>query len=550
MVACTFISAPLMFISAKMISLTTLNPNDYLAELIEFGFDISVVAIVACFWILLLFGLTKKFKRMPHRITCCLVVSQLIASTGVILWSTLGSTTGWPMYIQFCFYSIGTYSSRLWAAFLAIALLFLQCRSLCFVLKLWPLLVAVAWGLPSLLTALLLIFDSSNITPPDKRNPNFQYGNAQAAISIFLLVMCFIVTVGCLILHQRYKKRYEKYLTLSKEISSPDTDTETISPIQNGSSNGFGQNDGGAGADLNFSINQRGVRGMVEIERDSESDCRDSGINTCGSNAGGCCSSKTIVNDRNVIDIEDLIGAANSRGIDGPDDDGLCSSQFNCGGTSRQSCQTLIQKYQEQSNNGLEPLEFDETVDEHQTLKHTVLLILLLCSMFVSLALSVWTLVMEGMSGIYVELSFLDAFLNFGQSLIVLAVFITDTGELFIPVLKYWRKLWYGANILQLPTYNELTPETLHICEQFTTHHLDSCRKTIAKDRRWRIRVYKKVFYGNEFVDWLIKVGLARDRMEANNYARRLIDGRVLRHINNVYHFYDKNLMYTFCGRL
>jgi hypothetical protein len=67
---------------------------------------------------------------------------------------------------------------------------------------------------------------------------------------------------------------------------------------------------------------------------------------------------------------------------------------------------------------------------------------------------------------------------------------------------------------------------------------------------RWRIKVYKKVFYGDDFINWLIEVGLARDRTEATQYARHLIDGRVLRHINNVYHFYDKNLLYTFCGRL
>lgn len=157
---------------------------------------------------------------------------------------------------------------------------------------------------------------------------------------------------------------------------------------------------------------------------------------------------------------------------------------------------------------------------------------------------------MEGMSGIYVELTFLDAFLNFGQSLIVLAVFITDTSELLMPFMKHWRQIWYGANMLKLPTFSELSNETKHVCDQFTKHHLDNCRKKIAKDKRWRIRVYKKVFYGNIFVDWLIEVGLAKDRPEAIQYARRLVDGRILRHINNAYHFHDKNLLYTFCDRL
>lgn len=50
----------------------------------------------------------------------------------------------------------------------------------------------LAWGIPTLLVAILFMFDSQNITPSDKRNPSFQYGNCQAAISVFLHVMCFI----------------------------------------------------------------------------------------------------------------------------------------------------------------------------------------------------------------------------------------------------------------------------------------------------------------------------------------------------------------------
>lgn len=138
MVACTFISGPLMFISAKMISLTNLNPADYLHELDNFALDISCVGMVACVWVLLLFGLTKRFKRMPQRVTCCLVVSQFVFCIGIVMWATLGSQKGWFMYLQFALFTIGSYSSRLWTAILAISMLFLQCRSLCFVLKLWP----------------------------------------------------------------------------------------------------------------------------------------------------------------------------------------------------------------------------------------------------------------------------------------------------------------------------------------------------------------------------------------------------------------------------
>ncbi|XP_055603082.1 integral membrane protein GPR155 [Uranotaenia lowii] len=545
MVASTFISAPLMFISAKMITITNLNPSDYLNELDKFAFDISIVAIICSVWMLVLFMLTRRVKKMPHRITSCLIISQLICNIGVIMWSSFDQNSGWKMYLQFYFFTIGCYSSRLWTAFLAITILFLQCRSLCFVLKLWPLFIAAAWGLPTLIVSLLFLLDTKNITPTEKRNPSFQYGNAQAAIAVFLLVMCFIVTVGCLILHQRFKKRHERYLSLSREVSSPDTESSTV----------------GSSSVTNLIQQESSINGGVhrrrhsltssddEILRGRESGCEGNG------DGNGCCSARSgTTSPRTVVDIEDLI-IQRSLNNDIENDEsespnGMCSAQFNCPSAGKQQCQSLIDRYREQSRDGLEPLEIDKTGDEHQTLKHMVLLILLLCSMFVGLALSVWTLVMEGMSGIYVELTFLDAFLNFGQSIIVLAVFITDTGELLLPLMKFWRKIWYGANLLQLPIWKEISAETRHVCDQFITHHLDNCRKAIAKDKRWRIKIYRKVFYGNAFVDWLLEVGLAKDRSDATLYARRLVDGRVLRHINNVYHFHDRTLLYTFCDRL
>jgi hypothetical protein len=100
------------------------------------------------------------------------------------------------------------------------------------------------------------------------------------------------------------------------------------------------------------------------------------------------------------------------------------------------------------------------------------------------MALSVWTLVMEDMSGIYVELAFLDASLNFGQSLIVFAVFGLDPKCLMQPLVKRWRCLLYGAAELKLPAWEELGFETKHVCDQFATHHLEKCRHDIASDRR------------------------------------------------------------------
>lgn len=153
-------------------------------------------------------------------------------------------------------------------------------------------------------------------------------------------------------------------------------------------------NDDLAISSVNFNINNRVRRASSSsedgIDIDYENDpntakvsARSSG--TCAKNEE-CCSRQPA--QPIVLDIEDLIvrnnrsptKANNNRTIE---TNGMCSSDFNCGGPS-QDCQSLIQNYQDNSQNGgLEPLEVDEDIDEYQTMQHTVLLILLLCAMFV-----------------------------------------------------------------------------------------------------------------------------------------------------------------------
>lgn len=78
MVVCTFVSAPLMFVSAKMITITNCNPSDYIKQLDLFTLDISIIGFIASTWVIVVFILTKKVFRIPHKITTCLVISQVI----------------------------------------------------------------------------------------------------------------------------------------------------------------------------------------------------------------------------------------------------------------------------------------------------------------------------------------------------------------------------------------------------------------------------------------------------------------------------------------
>lgn len=165
------------------------------------------------------------------------------------------------------------------------------------------------------------------------------------------------------------------------------------------------------------------------------------------------------------------------------------------------------------------------------------------------------------MSGIYVELSFLEAFLNFGQSVLVSACFITDTDEFWKIVARYWRKVsrfnrddgagnFSTAATTTTPTSNASPTtndtKTKIICDQFIRHHLDNCKLAIGSNRFAHCRLYKEAFYGTTFVNWLITVGLANDRRGAVNFANYLIDGGILHHINDVKNFYDRDIIYCF----
>lgn len=225
MVACTFISGPIIFISAKMISLTKLQPSDFFPELEGFSFDICVIGILMSVATLIIFTVTKKHQKQPHKVTCCLLISQVILCVGVIMWSYFEVSSIPLFYTQFTLYTFGCISSRIWCAISAITLLFIQYRSLQFVQKMTPIFVSIllifqlhfiitlfvlllifhyvlmhfdlsqmciGWGIPGIVVGCLLIFDGHNIKPITKRNPNFQYGNAQASISLFVLVISFI----------------------------------------------------------------------------------------------------------------------------------------------------------------------------------------------------------------------------------------------------------------------------------------------------------------------------------------------------------------------
>ncbi|XP_026292072.2 integral membrane protein GPR155 isoform X1 [Frankliniella occidentalis] len=496
MVVCTFVSAPLMFVSAKMISLSSLLPPDYVKQLNNFAFDIAIASGIASVWLLATFIFCSKIKRIPHRMTVCLITSQLIASIGVILSQSMSSDKIWHLRFYFAVYTIGDLSSRLWSAFIAIGLLLLQSRSLCLVMRLQLIFILLAWGIPTLIVLVLLLVadpvDPSSVGPPDFSS---LYGDLQTSVTLAVLFISFMSIVFCLAYHQRYQRRFARYLLLVQDVND----------------------------------NQDSTSSAVNTERFSPAG-PDNSINS----------------SNQVVDIEDIstehgrilqnVGGSTSRLPPCPGD--LCPSRFECSAVRRADCNRLIQDYHKQ---------LAEEEEDRQVQRHQVALMMMCCSMFLGMAVCTWRLVMDNLTGIYVELAFLDVALNQGQGLLLLAVFGLHSKAMILPLVNLCREMWVNEDQeIPLPAWDQLDFETRHVCDQFITHHIETCRATIAKDKRWFFRTYASCFKASELIDWLVNMEVVRTREEGIAYCCHLVQGRVIRNFGNVNNFQDTPVLYTF----
>lgn len=181
--------------------------------------------------------------------------------------------------------------------------------------------------------------------------------------------------------------------------------------------------------------------------------------------------------------------------------------------------------------------------DEFQIMRHVILLLALSSSMFVGIALCVWTLVVEELTGIYVMLLFLDETLNFGQGIFVLVLFGLEPRRLLTPVwtgLKKQIRLPMGSKI------QTTKDQEMHTCEQFLMFYMDKCISDLVCDRKWQLKQYSNVFCGEELVDWLLLMGLSRDRGQAEKYGQTLLSGGIICHVDGRKAFHDRPYFYVF----
>ncbi|KAL2081601.1 hypothetical protein ACEWY4_023454 [Coilia grayii] len=482
MVISTFLSAPIMYVSAWLLTIPSMEPSLSVAALQTVSFDISIISLVALVWTIAVMFLSKKFKRLPHLFTVNMLVAQLLACIGMITWNFTveqGNFLGQTLTFTLLYGSL--YSTYVWPGLIALSLVFMRKKG---ELKISPGFVVIAgWGVPCFVVGILLIAGQWS---PESIDSAFFYGTSQIITTAVVLFCSIVLAGGSLISLSR------EYRTLRRgSASDTPEDTRPLSEPED-------------------QIPPPTVEPPLSAE----------GIN-------GVCQMCDCVPPQPM---PDMIVSTNM--IDAPHNQpGVC-------GTRCESSGCLLVQEEESRRDS-----------DTQVARHALLCLLLLVSLLANLSSCLWWLFHQEPGRLYLELQFFCVILNYGQGFISFGLFGLDKHLIILPFKKRVTRLWRGRGGADDPSPSRLPEEVRLTCTQFTRYHQEQCIRDIVQRKRCGERSVASTFLGSDLVEWLMRVGLARDRGEAVVYGSRLHEGGVLQHITHNYCFQDDNLHYRFTDR-
>ncbi|KAL3969963.1 wingless-type MMTV integration site family, member 2 [Sarotherodon galilaeus] len=194
MVISTFLSAPIMYVSAWLLTIRWTDPQRLMNSLQNVSFNISIVSLVVLVWTIAVMFLSKKFKRLPHLFTVNLFFAQILTCIGMILWNFVVKESNFiGQVLTFTLLCTSLYSTFIWPGLIALSLVLLKSEDL----KLSPgMLVIAGWGIPALVTAVLLICGEKMFGVIDAA---FFYGRAQIICTTFVVAFSIFLGGGSLV---------------------------------------------------------------------------------------------------------------------------------------------------------------------------------------------------------------------------------------------------------------------------------------------------------------------------------------------------------------
>uniref|UniRef100_A0A8C3ATM5 G protein-coupled receptor 155 n=1 Tax=Cyclopterus lumpus TaxID=8103 RepID=A0A8C3ATM5_CYCLU len=184
MVISTFLSAPIMYVSAWLLTMRWMDPQLLMNSLQNVSFNISIVTLVALVWSITVMFLSKKFKRLPHMFTANLFLAQLLTCIGMILWNFVVKEDNFVgQVLTFALLCTSLYSTFVWPGLIALSLALIKRFE---DVKVSPAVFVIAgWGIPAIVTAVLLI---CGVKSSDTIDSAFFYGKPQVKTAFSILL--------------------------------------------------------------------------------------------------------------------------------------------------------------------------------------------------------------------------------------------------------------------------------------------------------------------------------------------------------------------------
>uniref|UniRef100_A0A8C7J878 G protein-coupled receptor 155 n=1 Tax=Oncorhynchus kisutch TaxID=8019 RepID=A0A8C7J878_ONCKI len=478
MVISTFLSAPIMYVSAWLLTIPLMNPKPLVTELQNVSFNISIVSLVALVWTIAVILLSKKFKRLPHMFSMNLFLAQFLVCVGMILWNFVvkqEDILGQVLTFTLLYGSL--YSTYVWTGMYHVSGLVCTMCLDWYVPCVWTGMyhACLDWYVQYVSGLVCLLLAGERM--PDTVDSAFFYGRAQI-ISTAVVVSCSILVGGFSLMGlSQGTKENQNYQVLERA-----SNTGTIEDLR----------PPGHQEDQNYQ----------SLERAS-----------------------------NTGTIEDLRPPGHQED---------------------QNYQSL----ERASNTGtIEDLS-PPVQDDRQLVRHVLLCLLLIVSLLANLSSCLWWLFNQDPGRLYLELQFFCAVANYGQGFISFGIFGLDRHLIILPFKKRLVSLWQGRESEEEPP--SVVPEEIRLtCTQFVRYHKDQCVQDIVPIRRPGQGTYppsqaqtQATFLGSDLVDWLVRVGLTRDRREAQLYGAQLQQGGILQHLTHQFGFKDDTLLhYRFTER-
>ncbi|XP_018584567.1 integral membrane protein GPR155 isoform X2 [Scleropages formosus] len=226
MVISTFLSAPIMYVSAWLLTIPWMDPKPLVTALQNVSFNISIVSLVALVWTIAVMLLSKKFKRLPHMFAMNLFLAQFLVCIGMILWNFIVKQDNFiGQVLTFTLLYGSLYSTYVWTGLISLSLVLMKKNNEMTVPPgIFPIL---GWGVPALTMGILLIVAES---VPGTIDSAFFYGRTQI-ISTAVVQSCSILLGGCSLMGLSRGTQDLSYQVL--ERGSTSGTTEDLQPENN-----------------------------------------------------------------------------------------------------------------------------------------------------------------------------------------------------------------------------------------------------------------------------------------------------------------------------